>query len=87
MNIYNDRGQAVPLSAVASVETTWEPAARYLRNGTRLNTVTANLLTGYSFSQALDGMRRALKRILCLKAPAWKWAVMQKALVMPTGLC
>jgi len=61
VNIYNDRGQAVPLSAVASVETTWEPAARYLRNGTRLNTVTANLLTGYSFSQALDGMRRALE--------------------------
>ncbi|MDS1311272.1 efflux RND transporter permease subunit [Marinobacter xiaoshiensis] len=61
VNIYNDQGQAVPLSAVASVETTWEPAARYLRNGTRLNTVTANLLTGYSFSQALDGLQRALE--------------------------
>ncbi|MFP3977304.1 efflux RND transporter permease subunit [Marinobacter sp. KMM 10035] len=61
VNIYNERGQAVPLSAVASVETTWEPAARYLRNGTRLNTVTANLLTGYSFSQALDGLQRALE--------------------------
>src|SRR5690606_35281284 len=32
VNIYNGTGQAVPLSAVASVETTWEPAARYLRN-------------------------------------------------------
>ncbi|MDN6320508.1 MAG: efflux RND transporter permease subunit [Marinobacter sp.] len=61
VNIYNDTGQAVPLSAVASVETTWEPAARYLRNGTRLNTVTANLLTGYSFSEALDGLNRALE--------------------------
>ena len=61
VNIYNDRGQAVPLSAVASVETAWEPAARYLRNGTRLNTVTANLLTGYSFSQALSGLGLALE--------------------------
>ncbi|WP_417545052.1 efflux RND transporter permease subunit [Marinobacter sp.] len=61
VNIYNDRGQAVPLSAVASVETAWEPAARYLRNGTRLNTVTANLLTGYSFSQALSGLGLTLE--------------------------
>ncbi|WP_144820450.1 efflux RND transporter permease subunit [Marinobacter piscensis] len=61
VNIYNDSGQAVPLSAVASVKTTWEPAARNLRNGTRLNTVTANLLTGYSFSQALDGLERSLE--------------------------
>lgn len=61
VNIYNDRGQAVPLSAVASVETAWEPAARYLRNGTRLNTVTANLLAGFSFSQALSGLKLALE--------------------------
>jgi len=61
VNIYNGLGQAVPLSAVASVETTWEPAARYLRNGIRLNTVTANLLTGYSFSQALSGLELALE--------------------------
>ncbi|MCK0163198.1 efflux RND transporter permease subunit [Marinobacter sp. S6332] len=61
VNIYNSRGEAVPLSAVASVETTWEPAARYSRNGTRLNTVTANLLNGYSFSQALSGLELALQ--------------------------
>ncbi|WP_111494450.1 efflux RND transporter permease subunit [Marinobacter bohaiensis] len=56
INVYTNDGRAVPLSAVATVETTWEPAARYLRNGVRVNTVTANLETGYSFSQALDGL-------------------------------
>ncbi|MCD1631677.1 efflux RND transporter permease subunit [Marinobacter shengliensis] len=61
VNIYNDRGDAVPLSAVATVETTWEPAARYLRNGVRVNTVSANLEDGYSFSQALDGLNAALE--------------------------
>ncbi|WP_432210285.1 efflux RND transporter permease subunit [Marinobacter alkaliphilus] len=62
VNTYNDRGDAVPLSAVATVETTWEPAARYLRNGVRVNTVTANLEDGYSFSQALDGLNAALEQ-------------------------
>ncbi|MBZ2168948.1 efflux RND transporter permease subunit [Marinobacter sp. F4216] len=61
VNIYNDRGDAVPLSAIASVDTIWEPAVRYLRDGVRTNTVTANLLTGYSFSQALDGLNRGLE--------------------------
>jgi len=61
VNIYNDRGDAVPLSAIASVETSWQSAARYQRNGTRMNTVWSNLLTGYSFSQALEGMDAALE--------------------------
>src|SRR5690554_4974282 len=61
VNTYNDRGDAVPLSAVATVETTWEPAARYLRNGVRVNSVSANLEDGYSFSQALDGLNAALE--------------------------
>ncbi len=60
INVYSNRGDAVPLSAIATVETTWEPAARYLRNGVRVNTVTANLETGYSFSQALDGLQAHL---------------------------
>src|SRR5690606_41337109 len=47
--------------AVATVETTWEPAARYLRNGVRVNSVSANLEKGYSFSQALDGLYAALE--------------------------
>ena len=62
VNTYNDKGDAIPLSAVATVETTWEPAARYLRNGVRVNTVSANLEDGYSFSQALDGLFAALDR-------------------------
>ncbi len=61
VNIYNDRGDAVPLSAIASVETSWQSAARYQRNGTRMNTVWSNLLTGYSFSQALEGLDAALE--------------------------
>ncbi len=56
INIYNNVGEAVPLSAIASVDTSWQPAARYLRNGVRVGTVTANLLPGYSFSQALQGL-------------------------------
>ena len=61
VNIYNGNGDAIPLAAVASTETHWEPAARYLRNGVRVNTVTANLMTGYSFSQALNGLYSALE--------------------------
>lgn len=61
VNIYNDQGDAVPLSAIASVETSWQSAARYQRNGTRMNTVWSNLLTGYSFSQALEGLDAALE--------------------------
>ncbi|MDL0431589.1 efflux RND transporter permease subunit [Marinobacter sp. TBZ242] len=61
VNIYNDQGDAVPLSAIASVETSWESAARYQRNGTRMNTVWSNLHAGYSFSQALQGLDAALE--------------------------
>ncbi|ROT98679.1 efflux RND transporter permease subunit [Marinobacter sp. R17] len=61
INVYTAQGKAVPLSAVATVNTTWEPAARYLRNGVRVNTVTANLENGYSFSQALGGLEDYLK--------------------------
>ncbi|MFO7529379.1 MAG: efflux RND transporter permease subunit [Marinobacter sp.] len=61
VNIYNSNGDAVPLAAVASVETSWEPAVRYLRDGVPVNTVTANLLEDYSFSQALDGLYSGLE--------------------------
>ncbi|PXX93617.1 AcrB/AcrD/AcrF family protein [Marinobacter vulgaris] len=60
VNIYNDQGDAVPLSAIASVETSWQSAALYQRNGTRMNTVWSNLHAGYSFSQALEGLDAAL---------------------------
>lgn len=61
VNIYNDQGDAVPLSAIASVETSWESAARYQRNGTRMNTVWSNLHAGYGFSQVLAGLDAALE--------------------------
>lgn len=60
VNIYNDRGDAVPLSAIASVETSWQSAALFQRNGTRMNTVWSNLMAGYSFSQALEGLQARL---------------------------
>lgn len=60
INIYNDRGDAVPLSALATTETTWEPAARYLRNGVRVNTVTSNLGEGHSFSDVLASLEETL---------------------------
>lgn len=60
VNIYTGAGEAVPLSALASSETRWEPAARYLRNGVAVNTVTANLAAGGSFSEALGDLERTL---------------------------
>ncbi|WP_286748925.1 efflux RND transporter permease subunit [Marinobacter sp. UBA2688] len=60
VNIYNDRGDAVPLSAIASVETSWQSAALFQRNGTRMNTVWSNLIADYSFSQALEGLEARL---------------------------
>ncbi|MEP6406172.1 MAG: efflux RND transporter permease subunit, partial [Marinobacter sp.] len=60
VNIYNDRGDAVPLSAIASVETSWQSAALFQRNGTRMNTVWSNLMADYSFSQALEGLEAGL---------------------------
>lgn len=60
INIYNDRGEAVPLSALATTETTWEPAARYLRNGVPVNTVTSNLGEGHSFSDVLASLEETL---------------------------
>lgn len=61
VNIYNDRGDAIPLAAVASVDTSWEPAVRYLRDGVRMNSVTANLQPGYGFNAALGGLNAALE--------------------------
>lgn len=60
VNIYNAQGDAIPLSAVATVETEWQPAVRYLRNEAPVNSVLANLEVGFSFSQALDGLRAGL---------------------------
>lgn len=59
-SVFNDRGEAVPLTAVASIEATWEPASIRQRNGVRLYTVTAGLEDGYSFSQVLDRLNAEL---------------------------
>jgi multidrug efflux pump len=60
INVYNEPGEAVPLSAIASVDTAWESAALYQRNGSPVNTIWSNLLVGYSFSQALEGLNASL---------------------------
>ncbi|WP_166257863.1 efflux RND transporter permease subunit [Marinobacter salicampi] len=60
INIYNARGEAVPLSALVTTETSWQSAARYLRNGGRVNTVSANLAAGFSFSDVLGDLEAGL---------------------------
>lgn len=59
-NVFNDRGEAIPLTAVASIDATWQPAGIRQRNGVRLYTVTAGLEDGYSFSQVLDRLNAEL---------------------------
>jgi multidrug efflux pump subunit AcrB len=60
-NIYNDSGEGIPLSQVAEIESRWEKAAIYQRNGRRVISVRANLEPGYSFSQVLGGLEAALE--------------------------
>ncbi|MAL99182.1 MAG: acriflavin resistance protein [Alteromonadaceae bacterium] len=60
VNIYNDRGEGVPLSQVARVDSSWQPAAIYQRNGARVTSVFANLRPGYSYSQVLAELERGL---------------------------
>lgn len=60
-NVYNDMGEGIPLEALAQIESVWEPAAIYQRNGSRVNRVMANVSPGYSYSQLLDGLERALE--------------------------
>lgn len=57
VNIYPDQGDPVPLMQVARVHAAWETAGVARRNGVRIYTVVANLDDGFSFSQALDGLR------------------------------
>lgn len=59
-SVFNAQGEAIPLTAVAAIETTWEPAGIRQRNGVRLYTVTAGLEDGYSFSQVLDQLNAEL---------------------------
>jgi multidrug efflux pump subunit AcrB len=60
INVYAADGVAVPLSALTTTETSWQPAAYHLRNGARVNTVSANLATGTSFSEVLAHLEAEL---------------------------
>lgn len=59
-SVFNGQGEAIPLTAVARIEASWQPAGIRQRNGVRVYTVTAGLEDGYSFSQVLDGLQGRL---------------------------
>lgn len=59
-NMYPQQGPPVPLMQVARVHVDWQPAAVTRRNSERIDTVSANLYDGYSFSEVLDGLNAAL---------------------------
>src|SRR5690606_32574709 len=50
-NMYPQQGPPVPLMQVARVHVDWQPAAVTRRNSERIDTVSANLYDGYSFSE------------------------------------
>lgn len=54
--VFNAEGEGVPLTAVARLDASWQPASIRQRDGVRLYTVTAGLEEGYSFSQVLDSL-------------------------------
>lgn len=60
LSIFTAEGQAVPLTALARLEPQWQPAGIYQRDGVRVQTVTAGLEDGYSFSQILDQLNAQL---------------------------
>lgn len=62
INIYPQQGEPVPLMQVARVYPDWQPAAVTRRNGERIYTVSANLYDGYSFSQILGDLNKALEQ-------------------------
>ncbi|PCD01277.1 efflux RND transporter permease subunit [Halopseudomonas pelagia] len=59
-SVFNDEGEAIPLTALARIQPGWQPAGIRQRNGVRVYTVTAGLEDGYSFSQVLDHMYSGL---------------------------
>ncbi|WP_150304079.1 efflux RND transporter permease subunit [Pseudomonas saliphila] len=60
-SVFNENGEMVPLTAVASIAASWQPAGIRQRNGVRVYTVTAGLEQGYSFNQVLDQLNRELE--------------------------
>src|SRR5690606_6755882 len=60
--IYNNRGDAIPLSLIARVQPDWQVAGIQHKKGQRLYSVTAGLAEGYSFSQILDELNVMLEQ-------------------------
>ena len=60
--VFNDAGEAVPLTAIARIEPRWLPAAIHHRNGVRVLTVTAGLDSGVGFDEVLDALEARLER-------------------------
>lgn len=58
--VFTASGEGIPLTALARIEPHWQPASIYQRDGARVQTVTAGLEEGYSFSQVLDQLNRRL---------------------------
>ncbi|AQZ96060.1 efflux RND transporter permease subunit [Halopseudomonas phragmitis] len=61
LHVFNQAGEAIPLTALARIEARWLPASIRQRNGVRVYSVTAGLEDGYSFNQVLDALDRQLQ--------------------------
>ena len=59
----NSAGQQVPLSAFAKITTSTTPLSVQHQSGTPASTVSYNLATGYSLSQANDAIRNAMTEL------------------------
>ncbi|OFE12091.1 acriflavin resistance protein [Pseudohongiella acticola] len=59
--VYNNNGEAIPVSLVARFEADWQEAGIQHRNGVRVYTITAGLANGYNFSQILEVLNERLQ--------------------------
>ncbi|HEC46153.1 MAG TPA: efflux RND transporter permease subunit, partial [Pseudomonas xinjiangensis] len=60
-SVFSSTGEAVPLTAVARIDATWEPAGIRHRDGVRVYSVTAGVEAGSSYSQVLDQLNAQLE--------------------------
>ncbi|MEX2332638.1 MAG: efflux RND transporter permease subunit, partial [Pseudohongiella sp.] len=58
--VYNDAGDAIPVSLIARIEADWQEAGIQHRNGVRVYSITAGLAPGYNFNQILDELNAQL---------------------------
>ena len=63
LDLSSHRGDPVPLSQVARLESTWSPAAIKHRDGRRVVTVSSQLEEGVTFSQVLAKLKPNLRRL------------------------